>query len=237
MASYHPCGSNSSLDSPCLETYKKQLIARVSGIERASVDAGERILSEFENALNEATRCRKCRLSESRTKVVFGEGDLKASVMLIGEAPGFNEDREGRPFVGQAGRFLNEVLLKTAGLERGKVYITNVVKCHPPENREPADDEVDSCFPYLNVQIRCIKPKIIVTLGNVATATLFRRFNLKPAYIGSVHGRIFNVSTLSYGSFKIIPSYHPATALYNPKVSEVMVEDWAKIGEIVKSLK
>jgi DNA polymerase len=217
-----------------LETYKKQLIVRVSGIERASADVGERILSEFENALNEATRCRKCRLSESRTNVVFGEGDLKASVMLIGEAPGFNEDREGRPFVGQAGRFLNEVLLKAAGLERGEVYITNVVKCRPPENREPADDEVEACFPYLSVQIQFIKPKVIVTLGNVATTTLFKRFNLRLASIGSIHGRIFNVSTLSYGSFKIIPSYHPATALYNPRVSEVMVEDWVKIGETVR---
>lgn len=194
-------------------------------------------MDEFERALNEAMRCRKCMLSESRTNLVFGEGDLKASVMLIGEAPGFNEDREGRPFVGQAGKFLNETLLKVAGLERREVYITNVVKCRPPENREPTDDEVEACFPYLNVQIQSIKPKVIVTLGNVATSTLFRRFNLKPASIGSIHGRIFNMSTLSYGSFKIIPSYHPATALYNPKVSEVMVEDWIKIGEAVRGFK
>lgn len=194
-------------------------------------------MDEFERALNEAMRCRKCMLSESRTNLVFGEGDLKASVMLIGEAPGFNEDREGRPFVGQAGKFLNETLLKAAGLERREVYITNVVKCRPPENREPTDDEVEACFPYLNVQIQSIKPKVIVTLGNVATSTLFRRFNLKPASIGSIHGRIFNMSTLSYGSFKIIPSYHPATALYNPKVYEVMVEDWIKIGEAVRGFK
>jgi uracil-DNA glycosylase family 4 len=195
-----------------------------------------RALKELEEALKEALNCTRCRLSEARTRVVFGEGDLKTSVMLIGEAPGFNEDREGRPFVGQAGKFLNETLLKAAGLERSSVYVTNVVKCRPPGNREPTDDEVEACFPYLSVQIRVIRPKIIVTLGNVATNTLFRKFNIKPAYMSSVHGKVFNVNTLSYGSFKIIPSYHPASALYNPGMSKVMIEDWLKIGMVVKNL-
>lgn len=195
-----------------------------------------RALEELEEALKEALNCTRCRLSEARTRVVFGEGDLKTSVMLIGEAPGFNEDREGRPFVGQAGKFLNETLLKAAGLERSSVYVTNVVKCRPPGNREPTDDEVEACFPYLSVQIRVIRPKIIVTLGNVATNTLFRKFNIKPAYMSSVHGKVFNVNTLSYGSFKIIPSYHPASALYNPGMSKVMIEDWLKIGMVVKNL-
>ncbi|MBO3842392.1 MAG: uracil-DNA glycosylase [Candidatus Brockarchaeota archaeon] len=194
-------------------------------------------MEEFEEALKEALNCRRCRLSGSRTRVVFGEGDLKTSVMLVGEAPGFNEDREGKPFVGQAGKFLNEKLLKAAGLERSSVYVTNVVKCRPPGNREPADDEVEACFPYLSAQIRLIRPKVIVTLGNVATNTLFRKFNIKPAPMGSIHGKVFNVNTLSYGSFKIIPSYHPASALYNPGMSEVMIEDWFKIGMVVKSLK
>ncbi|MEM3648874.1 MAG: uracil-DNA glycosylase [Thermoproteota archaeon] len=194
-------------------------------------------MNELEEALKQASRCTRCRLSETRTNVVFGDGDLKASVMLIGEAPGFNEDREGRPFVGQAGKFLNEKLLKTAGLERSSVYVTNVVKCRPPGNREPADDEIEACFPYLSVQIRFIRPRVIVTLGNVATNTLFRKFNIKPASMGSIHGKVFNVNTLSYGSFKLIPSYHPATALYNPGVSEAMVEDWLQIGMVVKSLK
>ncbi|MEM2929718.1 MAG: uracil-DNA glycosylase [Thermoproteota archaeon] len=195
------------------------------------------MLNELEEALKEALNCTRCRLSEGRTNVVFGEGDLKTSVMLIGEAPGFNEDREGRPFVGQAGKFLNETLLKAAGLERSSVYVTNVVKCRPPGNREPTDDEIEACFPYLSVQMRLIRPKLIVTLGNVATNTLFRRFNIKPAPMGSVHGKVFNVNTLSYGSFKIIPSYHPATALYNPGVSEVMIGDWLQIGMVVKNLK
>jgi DNA polymerase len=197
----------------------------------------ENKLNELEAALKEATRCRRCRLSEGRTNVVFGEGDLKSSVMLIGEAPGFNEDKEGRPFVGQAGKFLNETLLRAAGLERSSVYITNVVKCRPPGNREPADDEVEACFPYLSVQIRFIRPRIIVTLGNVATLTLFRKFDIKPASMSSIHGKVFNVNTLSYGSFRIIPTYHPATALYNPKLSEVMAADWLQIGMVVKSLK
>ncbi|MGQ9479260.1 MAG: uracil-DNA glycosylase family protein [Thermoproteota archaeon] len=194
-------------------------------------------MNEFEKTLNEAMRCRKCRLGESRTNVVFGEGDLNAEVMLIGEAPGFNEDREGRPFVGQAGKLLNENFLRAAGLKRKQVYITNVVKCHPPNNREPNDDEVEACFPYLSIQIQFIRPKLIITLGNVATATLFRRFSIKLASMSIIHGKVFNVSTLSYGSFKIVSTYHPATALYNPSISVVMLKDWKQIGEIVKSLK
>ncbi|MEM2487351.1 MAG: uracil-DNA glycosylase, partial [Thermoproteota archaeon] len=192
-------------------------------------------MNGLETALNEAMRCKKCRLWESRTNVVFGEGDLNTKVMLIGEAPGYNEDKEGRPFVGQAGKMLNETLLKIAGLERNQVYITNVVKCRPPENREPAEDEVEACFPYLNVQIQSIRPKLIITLGNIATATLFRKFNLKPASMSQIHGKVFNVSTLSYGSLKIIPSYHPATALYNPRTLNIMMDDWKIIGEIIKT--
>ncbi|MEM1554313.1 MAG: uracil-DNA glycosylase [Thermoproteota archaeon] len=193
------------------------------------------MLNSFEDVLNEAVQCKKCRLWESRTNVVFGEGNLNSKIMLIGEAPGLNEDREGRPFVGQAGKMLNETLLKAAGLERKDVYITNVVKCRPPKNREPFEDEIDACFPYLNIQIQFIKPKLIITLGNIATSTLFRKFNLKLAPMNQIHGKVFNVSTLSYGSIKIIPSYHPATALYNPRVLSLMVDDWKQIGEIIKS--
>ncbi|MEM3713204.1 MAG: uracil-DNA glycosylase [Thermoproteota archaeon] len=192
-------------------------------------------MNEFEETLNEAVRCKKCRLWENRTNVVFGEGDLNSKIMLIGEAPGLNEDKEGKPFVGQAGKMLNEMLLKAAGLERKDVYITNVVKCRPPKNREPFEDEIDACFPYLNIQIQFIKPKLIITLGNIATSTLFRKFNLKLAPMSQIHGRVFNVSTLLYGSIKIIPSYHPATALYNPQVLSLMVDDWKQIGEIIKS--
>ncbi|MBO3800501.1 MAG: uracil-DNA glycosylase [Candidatus Brockarchaeota archaeon] len=181
-------------------------------------------------------QCKKCRLWENRTNVVFGEGDLNSKIILIGEAPGLNEDKEGRPFVGQAGKMLNETLLKAAGLERNQVYITNVVKCRPPKNREPFEDEVEACFPYLSIQIQFIKPKLIVTLGNIATSTLFRKFNLKFASMSQIHGKIFNVSTLSYGNLKIIPSYHPATALYNPRVLSSMMDDWKQIGEIVKTL-
>ncbi|MBO3800407.1 MAG: uracil-DNA glycosylase [Candidatus Brockarchaeota archaeon] len=193
-------------------------------------------MNEFEKALSEVIQCKKCRLWENRTNVVFGEGDLNSKIMLIGEAPGLNEDKEGRPFVGQAGKMLNETLLKAAGLERNRVYITNVVKCRPPKNREPFEDEVEACFPYLSIQIQFIKPKLIVTLGNIATSTLFRKFNLKFASMSQIHGKICNVSTLSYGNLKIIPSYHPATALYNPRVLSLMMDDWKQIGEVVKTL-
>ena len=185
--------------------------------------------------MNEAMQCKKCELWKNRNNVVFGEGDLKSKVMLIGEAPGLNEDKEGRPFVGQAGKLLNEKLLSAAGLERNQVYITNVVKCRPPGNREPTEEEVEACFPYLNVQIQFLKPKLIITLGNVATATLFRKFNLKLDSMSQIHGKVFNVSTLSYGRIRIIPSYHPATALYNPRILSIMIEDWKQIGEIIKT--
>jgi DNA polymerase len=193
-------------------------------------------LEEFEKVAREAATCKKCNLSKSRTNVVFGEGNIKAKVLLIGEAPGFNEDKEGKPFVGQAGKILNEVLLKIAGLERSEVYITNVVKCRPPNNREPEQEEIEACFPYLDFQIRFIKPKVIVTLGNVATSTIFSKFNLKAKSMSQIHGQLFLVSSLLYGSLRIVPTYHPATALYNPKVSETMKNDWKKIGEIVKAL-
>ncbi|MDW8033669.1 MAG: uracil-DNA glycosylase [Nitrososphaerota archaeon] len=192
-------------------------------------------MNEFEKSFSEAMQCKKCRLWENRTNVVFGEGDLNSKIMLIGEAPGLNEDKEGRPFVGHAGKILNEKLLKIVGLERKDVYITNVVKCRPPKNREPFEDEIDACFPYLNIQIQFIKPKLIITLGNIATATLFKKFNLKLTPMSQIHGKVFSVITLSHGKIKIIPSYHPATTLYNPRVLSLMMEDWKQIGEIIKS--
>ncbi|MBO3757749.1 MAG: uracil-DNA glycosylase [Thermoproteota archaeon] len=194
-------------------------------------------MEELEEVIREASVCKKCKLSESRTNVVFGEGSTKAKTFLIGEAPGFNEDKEGKPFVGQAGKILNETLLKIAGFERSEVYITNVVKCRPPNNREPTQEEIEACFPYLDFQIKFVKPKLIVTLGNVATSTIFSRFNLKPKPISQIHGQSFSINSLLYGSLRIVPTYHPATALYNPKVSEIMKKDWKMIGEILRSIK
>ncbi|RLG91693.1 MAG: uracil-DNA glycosylase [Candidatus Hecatellales archaeon] len=180
-------------------------------------------MSEKERLLKlaeEAKNCVRCRLYKTRKNVVFGDGPLDSPIMLIGEAPGYWEDLKGKPFVGAAGKFLDK-LLALAGLDRGKVYITNVVKCRPPGNREPKPDEVEACRPYLEEQINLIKPKIICTLGNVASTYLLQKFGFRVQPMGRIHGKVFEVNQL-----KIIPLYHPATALYKPPIKTVLEEDW-----------
>jgi len=140
--------------------------------------------------------------------------------MLIGEAPGKNEDLEGRPFVGRAGELLEE-LLESVDLERDEVFITNVVKCRPPNNRDPRKDEIKTCNPYLQKQISLIEPEVIVTLGNHATETLVGNRGMK-----KIHGKRFE-----YEGFKLIPMYHPAAGLYNPGLKETMKEDMRKLVE------
>lgn len=158
--------------------------------------------------------CTKCRLHENRKNAVPGEGNKDANIMLIGEAPGKNEDLKGRPFVGRAGELLEEVLV-SVDLKREDVFITNVVKCRPPDNRDPRKDEIESCNPYLEKQIGSIKPKVIVTLGNHATETLIGKTGMK-----KIHGKRFE-----YMEFDLIPMYHPAAGLYNPNLKETMKED------------
>jgi len=150
--------------------------------------------------------------------------------MLVGLGPGREEDKFGRPFVGRAGMFLNE-LLSLAGLKRSDVYITNVMKCFLPNN-QATEQQIKACTPYLDRQIEIIKPKIIITLGNVATTYIFKKFGLKVESISRVHGKVFEVSTL-LGKIKIIPMYHPATALYNPRMKDVLREDWKKLRSLL----
>jgi len=164
--------------------------------------------------------CTKCRLHENRKNAVPGEGKKDSKIMLIGEAPGKNEDLEGRPFVGRAGELLEE-LLESVDLERDEVFITNVVKCRPPNNRDPRKDEIKTCNPYLQKQISLIEPEVIVTLGNHATETLVGNRGMK-----KIHGKRFE-----YEGFKLIPMYHPAAGLYNPGLKETMKEDMRKLVE------
>jgi DNA polymerase len=144
--------------------------------------------------------------------------------MFIGEAPGYSEDMNGKPFVGEAGKFL-DTLLEEANLSREKVFITNVVKCRPPNNREPSKEEVDKCTPYLDRQIRVIKPKIIVTLGNHSTAYIFEKIGLRFDGITRVHGKFFEAS-ISKIKMKIFPTFHPASALYNPRYKNLLLQDF-----------
>lgn len=161
-----------------------------------------------------------------RNNAVPGEGDFGAEIMFIGEGPGQNEDLEGRPFCGAAGKLLDE-LITSIGLERSQVFISNVVKCRPPQNRDPKPTEIATCFPYLMRQIELINPKVIVTLGRHSMGE-FLPESLGP--ISKIHGQIFP----SHDSDRLIlPLYHPAVALYNAKMKDVLIEDFKKIKEAI----
>ncbi len=160
-------------------------------------------ISEFELLAQEAAGCVKCPLSEGRTNVVFGAGSPQADVMFIGEAPGFHEDQQGLPFVGRSGNLLTK-LCGEIGIEREDVYIANILKCRPPENRDPLPSEIETCTPYLDRQIDLIQPIVVVTLGNFATKYLLQT----TAGITTIRGRRFR-----WRDATLIPTLHPAAAL------------------------
>jgi len=162
--------------------------------------------------------CVKCQLHLSRKNAVPGEGPAAAEIMLIGEGPGFYEDQQGRPFVGASGKFLTE-LLANAGLKREEVWITNVVKCRPPANRDPMPGEVDTCDQYLERQLNAIKPSIIITLGRFSMGKFF-----PGAKIGQVHGQMRKV-----GDRFVIPMFHPAAALHQASLKPAILADFAKL--------
>lgn len=188
-------------------------------------------MMEWEELERKIKNCRKCGLWKSRTHVVIGEGDRNAKIVLVGEAPGFNEDQQGRPFVGAAGKFLND-LLRISGLKRKEVYITNVVKCRPPKNRNPTDEEIIACSPYLDYQLRLINPKVIVSMGSIALKYFSKKFGIKPVSVSRLHGNVKVVNSLNF-NFKIFITYHPAAALYNPNIKKEIVEDWKKFRKHV----
>lgn len=178
----------------------------------------------LEAIAEEVRSCTLCALARGRTNAVPGEGAADVAIMFIGEGPGQQEDRQGRPFVGPAGQLLNE-LLQGIGLRREQVFITNIVKCRPPENREPYPDEVRACRPYLDGQIAALRPRIICPLGRPATQTL-----LDPqAAIGKVHGRPFAREGMIY-----VPIYHPAAALHNPGQRPTLLEDFQKLKALLE---
>jgi uracil-DNA glycosylase family 4 len=171
--------------------------------------------------------CMRCRLADGRTQVVFGSGNPRADLMFVGEAPGFHEDKQGIPFVGQAGKLLDG-LLQGVHLRRDDVYIANVLKCRPPGNRDPQPDEIESCEPHLFRQIELIEPKVIATLGNFATKLLSGR----PLGITRVHGHE-QALTIAGRSVVLYPLYHPAAALYTPAMLEVLEADFARLPELL----
>ncbi len=193
------------------------------------------MISEWDILINEIRNCRKCSLYLSRKNVVPGEGSVNTDIMFIGEAPGSTEDETGRPFVGAAGRLLTQ-LIESIGLKRDEIYITNIVKCRPPENRDPSDDEIKMCYPYLVKQIQLIKPRLIVCLGRHSARTLFKESGLKWRSMNSMHGRVYSVKL--YGlDLKIIATFHPAAALYNPGLRKELEKDFKIIMDIIYEIK
>ncbi len=172
--------------------------------------------------------CRQCSLRNGCNNVVPGEGDPNADIMIIGEGPGKNEDLQGKPFVGAAGKFLNE-LLASIDLKRENVYITNVVKCRPPKNRDPLPEEIEACREWLNQQVVLIKPKLMVLLGRHAMCRFLP--NLK---ISEAHGKAFRRELEGVGSQVFFPVYHPAAALYNGSMRVPLLEDFARIPALIK---
>jgi DNA polymerase len=171
--------------------------------------------------------CTRCPLAQGRTQVVFGSGDPNADLMFVGEAPGFHEDKQGVPFVGAAGKLL-EQLLAGIGLTRGDVYICNVLKCRPPGNRDPMPDEIEACEGHLWRQVELIRPRVVATLGNFATKLL----SGKPTGITRVHGQE-QETTLGGRRLLLYPIYHPAAALYTPRMLEVLQSDFRRIPELL----
>jgi len=166
--------------------------------------------------------CTACELHRARTLAVPGEGPADADIMLIGEGPGKNEDLQGKPFVGQAGNFLTE-LLAQAGLTREDVFICNVVKCRPPMNRDPLPEEIGACGKFLDAQIDTIKPKIIITLGRFSMAKFFPGVK-----ISQVHGKMKQI-----GDYFVIPMFHPAAALHQPNLKETILADFANLPKLL----
>jgi uracil-DNA glycosylase family 4 len=177
--------------------------------------------------------CQRCELWRTRTNPVVGEGSLSARLMFIGEAPGYSEDQQGRPFVGKAGKVLDE-LLASIGLHRSEVYIANVLKCRPPGNRDPLPAEIEACTPYLDAQLEFIQPEVIATLGNFSVAYIFEKFGLqaKKDKISKIHGKVFTVSSIA-GVTTIVPLYHPAVATYNPGMKQTLLEDIQLLRELL----
>ena len=171
--------------------------------------------------------CTKCALAEGRTQVVFGSGNPDADLMFVGEAPGFHEDKQGIPFVGAAGKLL-EQLLEGIGLTRQEVYIANVLLCRPPGNRDPMPQEIEACESHLWRQIELIEPRVVATLGNFATKLLSGR----PTGITRVHGQE-QETTLGGRRVLLYPIYHPAAALYTPRMLDVLNADFARLPELM----
>lgn len=212
---------------------KEAYIPHAAHIEQSSRGhrhVGKSMCTEAEDSIDkvasEVVVCTKCRLCNTRKHAVPGEGSRSARVMFVGEAPGEQEDNQGRPFVGAAGKLLTE-LVESIGLRREDVYITNIVKCRPPNNRPPRKDETQACGPYLERQMSLIQPRVICPMGNSAIRGLMNSEDS----VTLLHGIPFEVGSITY-----FPMFHPAAALYTFSLKKVLEEDFKKLGALLGSL-
>jgi len=184
---------------------------------------------ELVELYHELKDCQRCPLAATRTNVVFGSGNADADLMFVGEAPGFHEDQQGKPFVGAAGKLL-EKLLDEIGMSREDVFIANVLKCRPPGNRDPQPEEIEECKPFLHKQVQLIEPRVICTLGNFSTKLLTRRQD----GITRVHGRPQD-HVIAGLPIRIYPIYHPAAGLRSSSMLETLREDFQKLPELLEA--
>ena len=179
----------------------------------------------------EVLKCQKCPLYKNRNYPVIGEGNHQTKIMFIGEAPGAQEDRTGHPFCGAAGKVLDE-LLNSVGIKREDIYVSNLLKCRPPSNRDPQKEEIEACSSYIERQIKIIQPRIICPLGRYSMQFLMEKFGLKEQIqpISKIHGKVFEVKTL-FQEIKLIPFYHPATVTYNANMKEILKKDFQVLNK------
>jgi uracil-DNA glycosylase family 4 len=203
-------------DSPLSSSTDEGLFGHQSPVQK---------LESLEELRAEIGDCRRCKLCAGRTHIVFGVGNPRARVMFVGEGPGRDEDLQGEPFVGRAGQLLNDIITKGMGLKREDVYIANVVKCRPPENRNPEPDEVAACEPFLKKQIDLVRPKVIVGLGKFAVQTLMQSKVPITKLRGTWH---------HYHGIKLMPTFHPAYLLRNPADKKLV---WEDIKKVIKELR
>ena len=192
------------------------------------VDEKQAQIDQLKTAILENNICSE--LAAQATNLVIGDGNLNAEIVFIGEAPGKNEDEQGLPFVGAAGKFLNE-MLAAAGLERSDVYITNIVKYRPPNNRDPLPEEKKAFWPYLLKQLQIIEPKVVITLGRHSM-----EYFLPDMKISQIHGQ---AKRIQFGDHKIVivPLYHPAAALYNGSLRQTLIDDFVNVPKIIELMK
>jgi uracil-DNA glycosylase family 4 len=206
-----------------LEYLKGMGIVSLPASEMKADEPGQSTMITLEDVRKELGDCKRCKLHRGRKTIVFGEGNEKATLMLIGEGPGYDEDVQGRPFVGKAGQLLTKII-QSVNLSREEVYIANIIKCRPPQNRNPEPDEIQSCSPFLMKQIHVIQPKIICALGTFSTQTLLKT----DAKITALRGKIYDLEGI-----KVMPTYHPAFLLRNPERKREVWEDMKKIVELL----